>query len=202
MEIENLAEKVKIAKDAVKELDEPLKTEAFKKILDKLFEIPRQINSEYNEQDSQKSPRETKKKVKKKSSGKGNVGIAGLKIKEESEKKKRELAEKLNRTEYPEIHNLKGILSQALYILKIMKEKGVKGLTPPEIQFILREVFGIKQSPEAISVALNRKESRKCINRKRTIVGRTVTYIYEIMREGENYLEKKQNNKNNDFDES
>jgi len=192
MEIENLPEKVKKAKEAVESLEEPLKTEAFKKILDKLLENTPVI------QFPKESPNYSKPPRKIKVSKKGNLGKAGIRVKEESEKKKRELAEKLNRSHYQEIFKLKGILPKSLYVLRIMKEKGVKNLTPPEIQFILRDVFGISENAAAISVALNRKRARGYTNRNRTVVGRTITYNYELMKFGEDYIEgffkKKKNN--------
>src|SRR3989344_8453373 len=134
MEIENLAEKVKKAKEAVDSLDEPLKTEAFKKILDKLLETPSQYQQSNNIYE--KTVGKKKKILKNKNSKKGFVEV-GLKLKEESEKNKRALADKINRSEHSEIHDLNKILPLALYVLNMMKEKGVKDLTPPEIQFIL-----------------------------------------------------------------
>ena len=187
MEIENLAQKVKDAKEAVECLEEPLKTEAFKKILDKILETPPAL---IPPQTSIKTQKESFKRKKTKTA-KGIRGTAGLKLKEESEKKKQTLADKLNRSHYPLIYKFRNILSRSLYILKIMKEKEEKNLTPPEIQFILKEVFGIKESSEAISVALNRNEARRCTARKKITIGRTIAYSYEIMREGEIYLEDK-----------
>ncbi len=183
MQIERLDEKVKEAKEAVKDLEEPLKTEAFKKILDKLLESPAQVQRP-------KASQPLDKRKKKKRSTSGNLGKAGVKAKEKSEKKKRELATKLNRSHYPDIYDLKKILPQALYVLNIMKKKEIGGLTPPEIRFILKEVFGINHSPESISVSLNRREAKKYTARKRIVIGRTVAYVYEIMKAGEDYLDK------------
>lgn len=198
MEVEDLQGKVKKAKEAVEFLEEPLKTEAFKKILDKLLETPNQSSQVTQEEIYQKKPLGKKEKVKKRHLGNGEVGKAGLKLKEESEAKKRELAEKVNRTQHPEIFKLKSILPMALCVLKIMKGKNVKHLTPPEIQFILRESFGIKKSAESISVALNRIEAKTYTYRSRIVIGRTVAYKYEIMTEGEKYLERKIKNDNHE----
>ena len=196
MEIEDLPGKVKKAKEAVDFLEEPLKTEAFKKILDKLLETPNQSSQVPQDVIDYKKSLGKKGKIKKRYLGKGEVGKAGLKLKEESESKKRELAEKVNRTQHPEIFKLKSILPMALCVLKIMKGKNVKHLTPPEVQFILREAFGIKKSAESISVALNRIEAKTYTYRSRIVIGRTVAYKYEIMVEGEKYLENKIKNNN------
>jgi len=202
MEICNLSEKVRQAKDAVETLEEPLKTEAFKKILDKLLEVPTQIVQPVETQNNlNQKVIPTRKKSKLKST---NRGTAGIKLKKESEDKKRQLAEKLNRSEYQEVHKLKSILLKALFILKIMREKGVKCLTPPEIQFILREVFQIKQEATAISVSLNRKKAIAYTHRTRRVIGRTLAYEYEIMKDGEDCLKKylgKNNNHVNEIDE-
>ena len=202
MEIENLSEKVKQAKEAVESLEEPLKTEAFKKILDKLLETPVQIASTFPEQINPQIPvRSIEKTKRKKKSTQNNFGKINQKAKEESEKRKRELANKISRSQYQNIYELKSILPKALYVLFIMKEKGVKGLTPPEIQFILKEVFSIKQTSESISVALNRKEAMKYTDRNRITVGRAIAYVYEIMIDGENFIKKvlgKQNNNHED----
>ena len=45
--MENLKEKVQKAKEAVESLEEPLKTEAFKKILDKLLEIEKKLQEKF-----------------------------------------------------------------------------------------------------------------------------------------------------------
>lgn len=183
MKIENLTDKVKQAKEAVESLEEPLKTEAFKKILDKLLEIDI-IETPKNAKDpSRKKNKGNKKK-------RGVRGVAGVEARKESEKKKEELAKKLNRTEFQEIHKLKTILNRSLYILKIMHEKEIKSLSPPEINYILKEVFKISPSAESISVALNRRKAQQYVNRSKEIIGRTLTYKYELMKLGEDYLEK------------
>jgi len=200
MEIENLQEKVQKAKEAVESLEEPLKTEAFKKILDKLLEIPLPPFPDYV---AKKDSLILQGKIRKRKKLKGNnFGQSGLKAKEESEKKKRELASKLNRSQYPDLYKLKGILPEALYVLKIMKEKGVEGLTPPEIQFILKEIFRIKRSAEAVSVALNRKGAMKYTDRNRKIIGGVIlAYTYELMVDGEDYLKEKLKKLKNDHED-
>lgn len=194
MEIDNLSEKVKKAKEAVEQLEEPLKTEAFKKILDKLLEpdMPQQMPVAYA-QHSTMVPvvnQKSKKSNSKKRKGNDNLHKTNAQRKEESSKRKQELAEKINRTEHSEIHNLQRTLSKALYVLKIMREKDEDGLTPPEISYILKEVFKIKVSGELVSTNLNRKEAQKFVDRSRIVVGKAVAYVYKLMKGGEDYLEE------------
>ena len=199
MEIDNLPEKVKKAKDAVADLEEPLKTEAFKKILDKLLEpdISQASPVCAVPQDTNAVDDLSIKSKKSKSNKKVKPNKSNAKAKEEADKRKRELAEKINRTEYPEIHKLNSSLAKALYVLKIMREKGADGLTPPEISFILKEVFRIKASKELISVSLNRNEAHRSVDRSRIIIGRTVAYVYKLMKGGEDYLEEELKKINN-----
>ena len=193
MEIENLPEKVKKAKDAVADLDEPLKTEAFKKILDKLLEPDTPLSQNNLSQTNPILSNNNYMNLKKNGSNKKRkinttLNQSNTQKKEEAEKRKRELAEKINRTEYSEIHDLKRTLTKTLYILKIMRDKNVDGLTPPEISYILKEVFKIKISGELVSINLNRKESQKYVDRSRIIIGRAVAYVYKLMKGGEDHL--------------
>lgn len=211
MEIENLSEKVRKAKEAVDDLEEPLKTEAFKKILDKLLEpnAPMQLLPNYIPQTSQFSIDNVNRKQKKNSLNKkrkinNTLNNSNAQKKEEAEKRKRELAEKINRTEYSEIHDLKRTLTKVLYILEIMRDKDVDGLTPPEISYILKEVFKIKISGELVSINLNRKESQKYVDRSRIIIGKAVAYVYKLMKGGEDHINeelKKINSHKNKTDE-
>ncbi|MBI5803806.1 hypothetical protein HY450_01015 [Candidatus Pacearchaeota archaeon] len=203
MEIDNLPEKVKKAKEAVAELEEPLKTEAFKKILDKLLEpdVPQQMHQAYNQHPDYIPVGNSYVKRKKNNSGKkrkinDTLNQSNAQKKEEAEKRKRELAEKINRTEHPEIHDLQRTLAKSLYVLKIMRDKKVDGLTPPEISYVLKEVFKIKISGELVSTNLNRKEAQKYVDRNRIVVGKAVAYKYKLMKGGEDYLktELKKNN--------
>jgi hypothetical protein len=170
MQIEELSENVRKAKEAVTSLEEPLKTEAFKKILDKLLE--------------EGSIQKVSNKKKRSSSVKSNK--SNKRIKEESESRKRNLASKINRTEHVEIHNLTNALTKSLYVLNMMKEKGEDGLTPPEISFILKEIFREKVNPPTVSMAL--KDAHKYVDRDKIIIGHAVAYVYKIMKNGEDYL--------------
>jgi hypothetical protein len=195
MDIDNLPEKVKKAKEAVAGLEEPLKTEAFKKILDKLLEPDRPYTYPANHPQTTFSHHEDLPvKTRKNGSGKKRrindaLNQSNAQKKEEADKRKRELADKINRTEYPKIHDLERTLAKALYVLKIMQDKKVDGLTPPEISYILKEVFKIKISGELVSTNLNRKEAQKYVDRNRIVVGRAVAYVYKLMKGGEDYLE-------------
>jgi hypothetical protein len=201
MEIDNLPEKVKKAKEAVADLDEPLKTEAFKKILDKLLEpdMPQQMPMQYQQPSSMVpvGAKQKKNNAGKKNKSKNTLNSSNAKLKEETEKGKRELAEKINRTEYSEIHDLPKTLAKVLYVLKIMQGKKVDSLTPPEISYILKEVFKIKISGELVSINLNRKEAQKFVDRTRIVVGKAVAYKYKLMKGGEDYLTEESNKINN-----
>ncbi|MDP2672664.1 MAG: hypothetical protein Q8O84_02535 [Nanoarchaeota archaeon] len=204
MEINNLSEKVKKASEAVADLKEPLKTEAFKKILDKLLEpdMPNQIPINYSPTSGMISNDYNFAKTKKNSSAKkrkinNTLNKSNTQKKEEAEKRKQELAKKINRTEYSEIHDLKRTLTKILYVLKIMRDKEVDGLTPPEIAYILKEVFKIKISGELASINLNRKESQKYVDRSRIVVGRAVAYVYKLMKSGEDHLDEELKKINN-----
>ncbi len=174
MEIESLAEKVRMAKEAVESLEEPLKTEAFKKILDKMLE--------------EEVPKRSKRIEGKTSKSKeGGLHEANKRLKEESESRKRNLAAKVNRTEHVEIHELSNILKKSLYILKILKDKDQDGLTSPEISFILKEVFREKVSQAAVGMAL--KDAHKYVDRSKITIGTATAYVYRLMKPGEDYLE-------------
>ncbi len=174
MEKEILIEKVRKAKEAVEGLEEPLKTEAFKKILDKLLE----------EESATRKRLSKRKRV----SSTTKPNKSNKKIKEEAESRKRNLASKINRTEHTEIHNLKNALTKSLYVLKMMKEQEEDGLTPPEISFILKEVFREKVSQGAVGMAL--KDAHKYVDRERITIGYATAYVYRIMKNGEDYLEE------------
>jgi len=200
MIIEKLTEKLNEAQKAVENLEEPLKTEAFKKILDKLLEpdrpiAPEQTNTFSHEGDNNKGIPKKKNDYKKRKPNRSNA-----RVREEAEKYKRSLAEKINRTEHQKIHDLKTTLARVLYVIKIMKEKEVDGLTPPEIEYILREVFKIKISKQLISVSLNRNEGPKCADRTRKVLGKSVAYKYKLVKIGEDFLERKLKKLNNHED--
>jgi hypothetical protein len=123
--------------------------------------------------------------------------LTGAELKRHSEERKLFLSSKLNRSQYPEIHNIKNILPLALFILNSMKNKGIEDLTPPEISFILKEVFNIQKKSERISVALNQTSSLKYTDRKRFFIGKTLAYKYSISEKGKDYLKDKLNENKN-----
>lgn len=186
METSKIKEKVNQAKEAVEDLEEPLKTEAFRKVLDNLLNLDHLKENDLKENWKKSKNEKTKKKSKSKT-----LGEAGLAVKKELEGKKRKLSDMLNRSEHPLIYKLEKVLPQSMYLLKIMKEKNVESLTPPEIQFILKETFGIKSKAEHISTALNRKGSKPYTDRTRIRIGKTVAYKYNIMKAGEDYIGEK-----------
>lgn len=90
--------------------------------------------------------------------------------------------EKLNRTDFPKIHELKGARDRSLYLLKICKENlDIDGLTPAEISYVLTEIFRIPTSKEAIGMILM---GSQYVHR----VKKNSTFIYKLMKPGEDYL--------------
>lgn len=96
------------------------------------------------------------------------------------------IVEKVNRSEHHNIMTMAKVKDQALYVLKICKDAAnVDGLTPPQISSILDQVFRIKATAEAISMALS--SETKYVDRKPKSAGKG--FVYRIMAHGEKYLE-------------
>ena len=118
-------------------------------------------------------------------------------IKGENETRKRlkeeedNLVKMLSRSKYSIIYKLESALNQSFFLLKIAEEKNVKGLTPGQISNILKEVFKIKKSQAAVSMAL--MKATEYADRKKINLGGTFAYKYEIMKRGEDYINKKLN---------
>lgn len=129
-------------------------------------------------------------KTTKKPTKKGNTRVVISKKVSENENISK-IKDNLNRTEFPNIYELKSVGDQATYLLKIVKEKiGIDGLTPPEISFVLTNIFRIPVTRQAVSVALNSKKYIAFVHRLEVNTKGVLTYIYKLMKPGEDYLQE------------
>jgi len=136
------------------------------------------------------SPKKTKKPSKK-----GSSEIVTSISASDSESVKK-VKNKLNRTEYPIMYELNIVLDKSLYLLKIVKDKlDIDGLTPPEMSYILTNIFRIGTSRQSIGIALMKSKYVHRVEKSKEGAGRS-TYIYKIMKPGEDYLEEVMNTKN------
>ncbi|MCK4553005.1 hypothetical protein KAT80_02275 [Candidatus Pacearchaeota archaeon] len=162
-----LKQKVAIARRAVEGLEEPLKTEGFKTILSRLL-------------DEEKSNTQKRITIKKTKSIHEDKDLQELPL--------------INRTKYPQIYELEKVLERSLFILKIYRdEENIDGLTPSQIAKILTEAFRIKTSGPAVSMALM-KAKLEVDRRSKTLLGGGKTYVYKLMKGGEEFLEQKLQN--------
>lgn len=173
-----LKEIIKIANEAVVGLDGDLKKIAFQTTLDKLLAQniePATVSSN------------VVKKVKKsrKSSEPGNNPR-----KSADDAIVKEIISKINRTKYHKITSLDSALDRALYLLLLVRDDlKVDGLNPTQIANLLREVFRIKATKNAVSMALG-KDS-KYTHRSPVVINGAKAYVYKIMHEGELYIKAK-----------
>jgi len=162
--MENLNELVAQAKEAVKNLEEPLKTKGFEVILTKL------LNSKFKD--------EPQEKIKKISVKQQLIG---------KDKNLENICSSINRTKFPKIYKLNKALDRALYVLKIVREtSNVEGLLPLQISKILNSVFRLKTTAASINMALG--EAKTYVNRKPIKVQGGQGYQYFLMHDGEEYL--------------
>jgi len=164
MKTEEIQKLVKIAEESVKDLEEPLKSEGFKTILNRLME--------------EGSPKPKRPITK-------NTGAATY---ESSDHEVAKICESLNRTEFPEIEKITKALDQALFVLLIARDSAdVDGLLPSQISKILNTVFRLPTTGAAIGMALG--NARSLVDRKAVNVRGGQAYKYRIMREGEVHLQ-------------
>jgi hypothetical protein len=175
MENDNLKEIIQQANDAVSGVSDPeLKKIAFQKVLDKF------LDNDLPQEKSDASKYKNKNTALKKSSSKKVL----IKTKEKDPVLLKML-EQLDRTKYPDIHNLTKVLDQSLFILKLAKDDlKVDGLLSSQINVLLRETFRIKTSLPSIRMALMR--SVKYTDRS----GDGNKILYKIMHDGEVYLKE------------
>lgn len=175
MENEQLKEELKKIETFVADLQEPVKTITAKELVSKLLGTKQSSILE-------KGIIEIKKKKTQKS-----VSNKSASIKEDEEKDKA-MINSIDRTQYAEIHKLKKNLDKALYILKIMKEKGYDGLNPPQITLILTDIFGIIANVPAISMSLI---NDKFYTKKSPMMSKGAkSFQYKIIQTGIDYVNR------------
>lgn len=174
-----LKEIIKMANEAVEGLDGDIKKIAFQTTLDKLLGQNLQTTS------TTISAGVKKQKRAKKSTESGT----GTRKSEEDAVVK-EIISKINRTKYHKITSLDSALDRALYLLLFVRDDlKVDGLNPTQIANLLREVFRIKATKNAVSMALG-KDS-KYTHRTPVVINGAKAYAYKIMHEGEKYIKGK-----------
>ena len=162
--MENLKKLVAQAKEAVENLDEPLRTKGFEVILAKL------LNSKLKDEPQEK--------------------IRKIPIKQQligKDKNLENICSSINRTEFPKMYKLHKALDRALYVLKIVRENlNIKGLLSLQISKILNSVFRLKTTAASINMALG--EAKTYVDRKPIKVQGGQGYQYFLMHDGEEYL--------------
>lgn len=153
---------------AVSELDEPYRVIAFRVFLENVTRQP-----------------EAQTRVKPNSINDDRP----VKLTPENNESVDDISARINRTAHPEISLLKTAKDRALFILKIVKdEAGRDGLQPSQITQVLDQVFRLKVTQYAISMALGTET--KFVDRKPVSGVGGKAYVYRIMAPGEEYLEK------------
>lgn len=179
MDSTKLKEIIKMANEAVTDLDGDLKKIAFQTTLDKLLSQNISPAVQGDRIPTNKS-KKTRKVVESGSTGKRTEGDSVVK----------DVLGKMNRTKYSKINDLSTTLDKALYLLLVIRDDlKIDGLNPTQIASILREVFRIKVTKNAVSMALG-KDS-KYTDRISSVVNGAKAYVYKIMSEGEKYINGK-----------
>lgn len=167
-----------MANEAVAGLDGDLKKIAFQTTLDKLLA--------QNIEPTDVSSKVVKKARKSRKSAESGTGTR----KSEDDTVVKEIISKINRTKYHKITSLDSALDRALYLLLFIRDDlKVDGLNPTQIANLLREVFRIKATKNAVSMALG-KDS-KYTHRSPVVINGAKAYVYKIMHEGEQYIKAK-----------
>jgi hypothetical protein len=97
----------------------------------------------------------------------------------------KQLIDGINRTIYPEIASATKVLDRALGVLRLAKRDfDIDGLTAPEIAKVLTDKFRQRTSRQAVTQALVAAHSMVDTRTR----GRTT--VYRIMQEGEDYLDR------------
>jgi hypothetical protein len=161
--IENLKDKLEEAQSAVETLEEPFKTIAFEKILNKLMGD--------SDLEKKKAPKKQKKRAE-----------TGL-VDEETQ----QIINSLNRTEFPIIKKIDKSLDLALYMLKEMEKRGYDSLSPSQIAAILKGVFRKKINQPAVAMALFKAD--EYTHRIPFTYKGGKSYKYKLMERGEEYID-------------
>ena len=184
--MDEFQKKMKEAKESIEVAGLPKEFQkiAFSKFMDKLLD----------DKNSKKMRKSDKARVyardgEKKRKGKNE---ANVKLQEETQK----MINTLSRSKNSVIYKLETALEQSLFILKIAEdEHSIRGLTPGQISSVLKSVFKIATTQAAVSMAL--MKAAEYTDRKKINLGGTFAFKYEIMQKGEDYLEKRLKEVNN-----
>lgn len=160
---EELRKKLKEIDDIVKDLSEPLKTIATTRLIKDVF------GSVTKEETHHIKSVEMKK---------GATNESGF----------QDILSSINKTEHPEIYEIKSVMDLCLFALKIAKDRGKDGLTPAEIYSILFEIFRVKVNIHSINMALRR--DKYYVERKGG-TGKRVVKTYYIVKKGEDQINQK-----------
>jgi len=105
----------------------------------------------------------------------------------------------LDLSQYPYVHELKG-LPLFLWVIKVARDKfNVDGLSPPEIAKICKEKLRRSRGVDRTGVSHALRRAKYYVDRV-PLKGRR-GYVYKIMMEGEKYLEKEIEQIKKEFEE-
>lgn len=167
-----LKEIIRIANEAVADLDGDLKKIAFQTTLDKLLA-----------ENTKPKSNNLNKKTKSRKNPKSNSVRENAPV----DSSLKEIIININRTKYNKIAELKNTLDKSLYLLLVIRDDlKIDGLNPAQIATILQEVFRIKATKNAVSMALG--QDAKYTDRVLTTINGGKGYVYKIMLEGEKYV--------------
>ncbi len=165
MNVNDYQEKVKIAKESVKDLDGDLKVEAFKMVLSQLLE------GGTKPADVPKKHRKARNPAKKQPSKEATPEIM-------------ENVSKIDIEGYSHIYKLSGIAIYLGIIKMVLDECKIDGLIPVDISILLKNKFRISKTYNTISMALGNAQG-KYVDREQVGSG----FKYKIMRPGIDFLE-------------
>ncbi|MBX4212556.1 hypothetical protein KW787_03840 [Candidatus Pacearchaeota archaeon] len=176
MEDKDLQGKLKEIEHLVSTLSEPVKSITAQEMIRKLFA-----------DDKRPSSNSSSPKVAYARKARGGADGRKMDAVKTDEKKDALMISNINRTEYPEIHQLDNNLDRALFILKLMKDKGYDGLNPSQINQILTTVFRVKSNKPVVSMALIR--DKHYTEKKPEMYKGTKANTFRIMHKGEQYVD-------------
>lgn len=184
MDASKLKEIIQLANEAVSDLDGELKKIAFQTTLDKL--LAQNISPTMPAETG--VPKALPKKVRKTKKTTTLASATGKKSEDDAVVK--DIISNINRTKYQQMTSLDSALDRSLYLLLVVRDDlKVDGLNPTQIASLLREVFRIKATKNAVSMALGK--DTKYTDRSPVSVNGVKAYVYKIMHDGEEYIKAK-----------
>jgi hypothetical protein len=185
MDASKLKEIIQLANDAVSGLDGDLKKIAFQTTLDKL------LNQNFSPIQSPTLVTPETGQIKKvKKTRKSTIAATASIKKADDDAVVKDIVSRINRTKYQKMTSLESALDRSLYILLAVRDDlSIDGLSPTQIANLLRDVFRIKATKNAVSMALGK--DTKYTDRNPVNVNGAKGYIYKIMHDGEEYIKAK-----------